>query len=52
MLAYGIEVGEMKTMRKILAAPFFGIGMVFLGIAALIVGEPVDWLDQPKQTHH
>lgn len=42
----------MKTARKIIAAPFFAIGMIFLGLAALIAGEHVDWLDTPRETHH
>lgn len=35
-------------VRKILAAPFVGIGLVFLGLAALIAGEHIDLIDEPK----
>ena len=43
----------MKTFRIICAAPFFGIGMAFAGIGALILGDQhVDWLDTPNNQHH
>lgn len=43
----------MKTVRKIIAVPFFGIGMAFMGIAALILGgQQVEWLQEPKSPPH
>lgn len=36
----------MKKFRVILAAPFFAIGIAFLSLAALVLGDQhVDWLD-------
>jgi len=37
----------MRTIRSILAAPFFGIGFLFMAIAGLILGE--DGIDGVKE---
>ena len=43
----------MKHIRIMLAAPFFGAGLIFMGIAGFIIGDQhVDWLDASKPTHH
>lgn len=39
----------MKMFRQVCAAPFFAIGLAFMGLAGLILGDQhVEWLDTQK----
>ena len=37
--------------RKILAAPFIGIGLLFMAIGSLLAGEHIDLLQDGRPTH-
>jgi len=41
----------MKTFRKMIAAPFLGIGFVFMGLGALIAGDHIDLIQDERPVH-